>query len=83
MHALDEGSPIYGFSLEELQSANAEFLVMVKGMDEANHQNVNARHSYTAGEIVWNARFRPVIGVNAKGQPRVLTRQIGVHEMVS
>lgn len=83
VHPLDEHSPVYGFSPEELQGANAELLVMVKGMDEANHQNVNARHSYTADEIVWNARFRPVIGVNAKGQPRVLTRQIGAHEIVS
>lgn len=83
VHALDEGSPINGFSFDELQSANTEILVMVKGTDEANHQNVNARHSYTADEIVWNARFRPVIGRNAKGQPQVLVRQIGEYEEVN
>lgn len=83
VHALDERSPIYGFSAEELQDAHAEFMVMVKGTDEANHQTVNARRSYTPDEIVWNARFRPVISRNEKGQPQVLIRNIGAYELVS
>lgn len=80
VHSLDEKSPIYGFTAKELQDALAEFMVMVKGTDEANHQTVNARRSYTADEIVWNARFRPVISRNKWGQPKVLIRQIGEYE---
>lgn len=82
VHALDERSPIYGFNAQDLQEAYAEFMVMVKGIDEANHQTVNARRSYTAAEIVWNARFRPVISRNGKGQPKVLIRQIGEFEVL-
>lgn len=82
VHALDERSPIYGFNTQDLQEAYAEFMVMVKGIDEANHQTVNARRSYTAAEIVWNARFRPVISRNGKGQPKVLIRQIGEFEVL-
>lgn len=77
VHVLDERSPIFGFSALELQDAQAEFMVMVKGTDEANHQTVNARRSYSADEIVWNARFKPVISRNEKGQPHVLIRRIG------
>ena len=82
VHPLDEHSPIYGFTAQELLDAYAEFMVMVKGTDEANHQTVNARRSYTAEEIIWNARFRPVISRNAKGQPHVLIRQIGAFEVL-
>lgn len=83
VHALDERSPVFGFTAQELQDAHAEFMVMVKGTDEANHQTVNARRSYTADEVLWNARFQPVISRNGRGQPYVLIRRIGEYEMLS
>ena len=81
VHALREQSPIFHFSEEELKDAQAEFMVMVKGTDEANHQTVNARRSYIAEEIVWNAKFRPIISRNSKGQPQVLMQKIGDYEL--
>lgn len=81
VHALREQSPIFHFTKEELKDAGAEFMVMVKGTDEANHQTVNARRSYIADEIVWNAKFKPVISRNNKGQPYVLMQNIGDFEL--
>lgn len=83
VHPLDERSPINGFSLEDLGAGNAEVLVLVKGMDEANHNNVHARRSYIPEEIVENARFLPVISRNKKGLPHVLNRQIGSYELLA
>ena len=80
VHGITEGSPLWNFSPEELIEANAEFLVLVKGTDEANQQMVHARRSYIAEEIVWNAKFQPVITRNAKGLPRVLVRHLGHYE---
>ncbi len=80
VHPLDERSPLSGFTAEDLLNANAEFLVMVKGMDEINHSTVNARRSYIADEVVWDARFRPIVSQNAKGQPHVMMRKIGTYE---
>jgi inward rectifier potassium channel len=82
VHALSETSPIYSFSHEDLLDAKAEVMVLVKGTDETNQQQVHARHSYTAEEIVWNARFRPVVARNAKGQPHLMTHKIGEHELM-
>lgn len=82
VHVLDDNSPIAGFSNAELQEAAAEFMIMVKGVDEANHQTVNARHSYTWEEIVWDARFMPVISRNKKGQPFVMMQKIGEYDRV-
>lgn len=82
VHALDEKSPLLGFSEQDFLDANVELLVLVKGTDETNHQLAHARRSYTRDEIVWNARFRPVIARNRKGLPKMLTREIGSFEVL-
>lgn len=82
VHALDERSPINGFSEQELAEANTEVMVLVKAVEETNQQTVHARRSYTTDDFVWNARFGPVIARNRKGQPQVLLRQIGSFELV-
>lgn len=82
VHALNETSPIYNFSEQDLLTANAEIMVLVKGMDEASQQGVHARRSYIAGNIVWNARFQPVIESKPGSVPRMLTKHIGKFEMV-
>lgn len=80
VHEISEESPLWGFSAQDLEESNAEFLVLLKGTDEANQQMVHARRSYVAKEVVWNARFQPVISRNAKGLPQVLMRQMGRYE---
>jgi len=80
VHPLNDKSPIYNFSLQDLLDARAEIMVLVKGTDETNQQQVHTRHSYMADDLVWNARFRPVIGRNAKGMPHLITRKIGEYE---
>ena len=82
VHPLNEQSPIFNFSHQDLLDANAEILVLVKGTDETNQQQVHTRHSYTADEMIWNARFRPVITRNERGIPHLLTRQIGEYERI-
>lgn len=80
VHTLDENSPIFNFSEQDILDANAEIMVLVKGTDETAQQVVHTRRSYSGDEIVWNARFSPVIEHSAHGVPRVLTRKIGDHE---
>lgn len=80
VHGIDEKSPLWGFGPQDLEDANAEFMVLVKGTDEANQQAVHTRFSYIASDVVWNARFQPVITRNAQGLPHVLVRRIGAYE---
>lgn len=82
VHELREDSPLWGLAPEDLQDANAEIMVLVKGVDEANQQQVHARRSYIAEEFVWNARFQPIISRNGKGLPHVLNRKIGAFEFL-
>jgi inward rectifier potassium channel len=58
VHPIDESSPLAGKTMQELDRAEAEILVLLSGIDEASQQTVHTRSSYQAREIVWNARFR-------------------------
>lgn len=82
VHALDEKSPIFGFSEQDILDANAEVMVLVKGLDDTNQQMVHARRSYTTHEFIWNARFGPIIGRNNKGRARVFMGNVGKFEML-
>lgn len=57
VHPVDENSPINGFELKDLVEADAEFLVLVKGMNDTFSQTIHARTSYKAKDIIWNAKF--------------------------
>jgi inward rectifier potassium channel len=57
VHPIDEESPLYGLTHEDLVASNAEFLVLLSGIDETFSQTVHTRSSYKADEIVWGARF--------------------------
>jgi inward rectifier potassium channel len=60
VHPIDETSPFFGMSDEDLRAAKGEFLVLLTGFDETFSQTVNTRSSYLAEEIVWNARFADI-----------------------
>jgi inward rectifier potassium channel len=57
VHPIDENSPMYGETLESLRKNQAEFIVLLGGLDEAISAQVNQRTSYTPDEILWGARF--------------------------
>lgn len=60
VHPIDESSPLYGSTQQELAASNAEFLILLTGIDETFSQTVHARSSYRAEELIWNARFSDV-----------------------
>jgi inward rectifier potassium channel len=57
VHPIDDSSPLKGCSPDDLMKRDAELLVLLNGFDETFSQNVHARSSYKADEIVWGAKF--------------------------
>jgi len=57
---LDETSPLWGLTAEELLDSEAEFLILLSGTDETFFQTVSARGSYTASEVDWGQKFANV-----------------------
>lgn len=82
VHPLDENSPIREFTAQDYVDTNAEVLVLVKAIEETNQQMVHARHSYVADEMVWNARFLPIMARTKEGYPRLLTSRMSDYEEV-
>lgn len=72
VHPIDESSPLYGKTPQEIERLQAEILVMIKGFDETFGQTVNARFSYRYDEIIWNAKFTPTFFVDPQDGDLVL-----------
>ena len=71
MHAIDESSPLYGLTPEDMDARDMEIVVMLNGLDEILADRIYARHAYWADEIVWNRRFVDVISVTPGGHRQV------------
>ena len=56
-HIIDEASPLFGVTLEEMRSSAYNFTVTLIGLDALVSQTVHARYNYHADTIVENARF--------------------------
>ena len=80
VHPIDETSPLYGKTQEDLAKSQAEFLILIKGFDDTFSQTVHSRYSYRHEDLVWGAKFAPAFDVNAHGElvldlPRVSSYQ--------
>jgi len=75
MHLIDETSPLFGLTSEEMLARDMEIVVMLSGVDETLADRIYARHAYWADEIVWDQRFVDVISLAPDGRRVVdLTR---------
>ena len=68
VHPIDNNSPMYGLTRAELVAQDAEFLILLTGIDETFSQTVHARSSYRAEEVVWGAKFGNMYVHNEHGQ---------------
>ena len=69
VHPIDERSPLRGWDEAMLRDSEAEFLILLTAIDETFAQTVHNRGSYTAQEIVWGARFLPLVDESDGGTP--------------
>lgn len=60
VHPITEDSPIYGATEDSLAESDTEFLIFVRGIQEAFTQPVTFRNSYRYEEVVWGAKFQPM-----------------------
>jgi inward rectifier potassium channel len=63
MHSIDEQSPLYGFSAESLAESQSQIIVSLSGIDETVSQNVHARHTYGANNIILNHQLVDIIHI--------------------
>ena len=61
VHPIDAQSPLHDVDEVSCHAAEAEFMVLLTGIDESFSQAVHARTSYISREVVWNARFKSIL----------------------
>jgi len=71
VHVLDAESPLYKKTAPDLEDLQAEFLILIKGVDDRFSQTVHARFSYRYDEIVWGAKFARAFDVDEDGDLRL------------
>jgi inward rectifier potassium channel len=68
VHNIEKDSPLFGVTQDDLCASGAEFLILLTGMDETFSQVVNARSSYRADEVVWDAKFSDIFVYDPEGR---------------
>lgn len=60
VHPIDENSPFYGLTKDDIAKTDIEIMVFIKAFDDGFSNNVVARTSFVSSEIVWGAKFKPM-----------------------
>ncbi|PWT89161.1 MAG: hypothetical protein C5B54_09400 [Acidobacteria bacterium] len=68
VHPIDSKSPLYQVTEAQMIESEAEFLVLLSGIDETFSQNVQTRTSYKMSELIWNAKFSSVYVPDPEGK---------------
>ncbi len=67
VHPINETSPLWGKTQEDLKNLQAEILILIKGYDDSFSQEVHTRYSYRWDETEWAAKFTPAFEVAPGG----------------
>lgn len=72
VHPIDESSPLFGFTDEDMKVADLEVYVLVRGFDDVFSNFVLKRTSYTYEEIKFNRKFVPMYRESEDGKTTIL-----------
>jgi inward rectifier potassium channel len=77
VHPIDQASPLWGKTAEDLTRLQAEVLILIKAYDDTFAQSVQARHSYRHSDFVWGKKFAPSFSIDSEGELVVELDKIG------
>jgi inward rectifier potassium channel len=83
VHPINETSPLYGKTPDDLTAMQAEFLVLLKAFDDTFYQIVHTRHSYRYDEIAWHAQFEPAFSIDPQGDVLLDVERIGSYRALT
>jgi inward rectifier potassium channel len=82
VHPIDEKSPLYGVTEKDLKETDAEFAILLSGIDEIFSQTVHSRSSYKFDEVIVGAKFRDMFLPTENGAARIDIRLLSDIERV-
>lgn len=69
VHPINESSPLYGLTVEDLKKADAEILILLTATDETFASIVHTRSSYKPSEIKFGYKFVNMYNKAENGEP--------------
>lgn len=75
VHPIDENSPLLGLTEEDMQQADVELYVMLRGFNDVYSNYVAQRTSYTYDEIKHGRKFVPMYRESHNGKTTILELQ--------
>ncbi len=83
VHPIDDKSPFYGFTGEDMKTSDVELYVMLRGFDDVFSNFVQQRTSYTFNEIIFNRNFVPMYRESDDGKTTILElHKLNIHKEV-
>lgn len=71
VHPITTESPLHGCTPEDLAESDAEFLILLRAMDDTFSQVVHSRYSYRYDEVLWGQKFGPMFDGSQTGMVTV------------
>src|SRR5262249_37417695 len=75
VHPIDEASPLLGFLEDDMEAADVEIYVLIRGFDDVYSNFVQQRTSYTYQEIRFDRKFVPMYRESEDGRTTILELQ--------
>lgn len=72
LHKIDESSPLYGKTQQDLQHEGTALTVAISGTDDTLNDFVHARQTYAAEHIYYNHHFADILSDKMEGNVRIL-----------
>ncbi|MGI8670772.1 MAG: hypothetical protein ACR2J3_13140 [Aridibacter sp.] len=69
VHPIDENSLLNNLTAEDLETSDAEFLILLTAIDEGFSQIVHTRTPFKPEEIIWNAKFTGIYNKMGNNEP--------------
>jgi inward rectifier potassium channel len=82
VHPLDAHSPLIDMTAEDMEQSQASFSVLLKAFDDNFSQTIHSRTSYQYKDIVWNAKFVPMVDRDEDGRIIFDLSKIGSYEVL-
>jgi inward rectifier potassium channel len=82
VHHINEESPLYGLTKGDYEKYDAEFIILIKAINDTYSQTVYSRNSYKAHDLIENAKFKPITPVANKGMLNVSVTDIHHFDVV-
>ena len=82
VHPIDEDSPVFGLTAQDLEKRHAEFILAIKGIDQDLSKTIYSRMSYLYNEVKFGVKFKSIIEHDQAGTVVVDPKRISETENI-